>query len=236
LKSFTEAKSGEINSSGLNPWSSKKFYETENLLEKTEVELFEYFKDALGVLTTGDEANSALNDLLNHFRLNTGDFYMNEKLSNIIQFGDGDAETLGNDDRTVGDFMKSAFNEICNKLNELNGQCVGDVNIDVTALKYPNFPMSDPNLIAQLGGIQGVSVLIDNAGNLTAELYGTFGVSEEDAVKRDSKFGNTITGGSIGTKAMRILQTHHGKKPFVDGVKIDPLKLGESNFNLNDCN
>ncbi len=78
-------------------------------------------------------------------------------------------------------------------------------------------------------------VFIDNEGNLSAELYDTFGVSEEDAVKRDGLFGNTISGGSIGTKAMRILQTHFGKKPFVHGVKIDPSKLGESGFNLNNC-
>ena len=236
LTAFTQAQSGERNISGLNPFSDDTFWVTENLLEKTEAELFAYFEDALELLTVGEDANEALGLLLNHFRDSTGEAYFNEGLSEIIGFGDGDSDTFGDDDRTVGDFMKSLFDKICDKLKDLEGQCVGDIDIDITHLKYPNFPLSDPNLIAQLGGIQGAGAFIDSNGNLYAELYDTFGVSENDAIKRDSKFGNTISGGSIGTKAMRILQTHFGYRPFVHVVRINPLDLGEPNFNLNDCN
>lgn len=232
LTAFTRAKSGEIDPNGLNPFSDGEYWVKENLLEKTEEELFEYFENALHLLTVGETENEALGNLLNHFKTSTGEPFINDKLSETIDFGDGDAL----EDRSVGNFMNDLFQKICAELQELKDDCVGEVDIDLTILRYPNFPLSDPNLIAQLGGIQGVGAFVDDEGNLSAELYDTFGVSEEDAVKRDGKFGNTLSGGSIGTKAMRILQTHFGKRPFVHIVKIDPLKLGQLNFNINNCN
>ncbi|SDW82900.1 hypothetical protein SAMN05444411_102261 [Lutibacter oricola] len=233
LIAFTQAKSSERKISNYNPYfGSKTSPVKENLLEKSEEELFRYFEEALELLTTGSQANEALNLLLIHFKENDGGPYLNVTLSSILDFGDGDA--IGG--RSIGQFMNSLKLRLCDKLKVLKGQCVGEINIDLTDLKYPNFPLSDPNLIAQLGGIQGVSAYVDGEGNISALLHDTFGVSEEDAVKRDRMFMNIETGGAIGTKAMRILQTHYGKKPFVHSVKIDPISMGESGFNLIDCN
>ncbi len=137
----------------------------------------------------------------------------------------------------MGDYIASIREKLCELLAQGDMCLDKEKGFSLDGITQPNFKGLD-GLQAQLGGTQGSAIFINENGDVSVNLYDTFGVDFRDAVPEDwtarSAF-YSITGGAKGLKAFYVLQHVHGYPALVHKVPVDYSTLGLQQININDC-